>query len=75
MIVSDVLTTVTSDAKYVAGSMILKSSNSTGCTYKYLWKFSDLTAVRREVFISTSTTEDDVSTRTATASIEVKPAE
>jgi hypothetical protein len=75
MLVSDVLTTLKSDANYVANSMVLKSSDNLGCTYKYLGMVNATYAKRREWFISTSTTEDDVTTRTVIGSVEVVPAD
>ena len=75
MIVSQVLATYTGEANYMVNSMILKSSNDTGCTYKWLFKHNSAMAKRREVFIATSTTEDTVESRTVVTSIEVVPGE
>mgnify|MGYP001270224273 CR=1 FL=1 len=70
MLVSDVVTTIKASSGYIANSLILKSSNAEGCTYKYLQTVGTV-ARRREWFISTSTSEDDVTVRTVIADIEV----
>lgn len=76
MLVSEKLTALKAEPDYVANSMILKSSNSEGCTYKWLsLNPSGTFAVRREIFISTSTTEETVESRTIISSIEISPAE
>ena len=75
MLVSDVLTTLKSESTYVANSMVLKSADNLGCTYKCLGMVNVTYAKRREWFLATSTTEDDVTTRTVTSYVEVVPAE
>jgi len=74
MIVQDVIDVYTAEGNYISNSMVKKSSDNLGCTFKWICRMGN-TAFRREVFIATSTTEDDVTQRTVTEHIEVLPAE
>lgn len=75
MLVSELLTTIAAEEGYTTGSLILKSSNDAGCTYKWLTKRPDgKSSFRRELFIATSGT-GDIETRTVVDSIEVIGAE
>jgi len=56
MTVQDVLDLYMAEENYVEGSIINKSFDDEGCTYKWLSSNSAKTAFRREVFIHTSTT-------------------
>lgn len=75
MLVSEVLLLVTGNESYVANSLKLKSSDALGCVYVWLEKPERLDyAVRGEMFIATTTVEDDVTTRTVTTYTRVHPA-
>ncbi len=75
MIVSELLATITADANYVANSLVLKSFDDVGATYKWLFRNPTGTAAyRREIFIATSGASD-LEARTVVDNIEVIPAE
>ena len=75
MTVNDVVTIIKAETNYVANSLVLKSYDETGCTYKFLGMVNATYAKRRQFFIATSTTEQNITTRTVTAYVEVVPAE
>lgn len=77
MLVSEYLNTLKAETGYVTGSMILKSSDSVGCAYKWLFRYDVAIAVgrRREVYIATSGTDENIEARTVVDSVEVQPAE
>lgn len=73
MLVSDILTAVKARVGYVTNSLVVKSYDDLGCTYKWLLRCGSF-AKRHELFIATSTTEDAIETRTAIDSVDVEPA-
>jgi len=56
MTVQEALDTFTCETNYVTNSIISKSYDDNGCTYKWLHKNKDSSAFRREVFIATTGT-------------------
>ena len=71
MTVQDVLDAYTGEANYIANSMIVKSFDDNGATYKWLCKNSNgAGAFRREIFIATSTT-GTLEDRTVTTHVEI----
>jgi hypothetical protein len=75
MLVSELLNTLKAESGYVTNSMILKSSDSVGATYVWLYKRNDIIGYRREIFVGTSGTDEVVENRTVVTSIEVVPAQ
>ena len=73
MNVQNILDTYTPEESYVINSMIIKSFDNLGCTYKWLCRSPNNTAFRREVFIATNTYEETIESRTVITSIEVTP--
>jgi hypothetical protein len=74
MIVKDVLDGIRALPNYVTNSLVIKGSDSFGCTYKYLISDAGL-GKRKEVFIATDSEESEGEGRTVITSIEVVPAE
>jgi len=73
MTVSDMLDNLKEETQYVVNSMILKSYDDNGCTYKYLSEYKTDHAVRKEVFMATTGT-GDLEGRTVTEWVYVYPA-
>ena len=75
MTVQDVLDDYMAEDRYVGSSMINKSYNDYGCTYKWLFrkKLGVADAFRREIFISTTGT-GDVPGRTVVEHVEIMEA-
>ena len=76
MKVLEYLNTIKSLGNYVGGSLYLKSSNNSGCVYKYLIKNVDGSASRKEIFIELNEEENELELldKTAINNIEVYPA-
>ena len=79
MTVQDILNLYMTDDNYIVNSMIVKSSNSIGCTYKWLYSSPCCNnteiknAFRRELYIATEPGEI-LEERTVITSVEVFPA-
>jgi hypothetical protein len=77
MIVSEFLSNLKSQNDYINNSLILKSSDNFGCTYKYLiLSGDDAIAIRKEIFIELDETESELNLleKTIVNYIEVNPA-
>ena len=76
MIVKDKLDEIKAEEGYISGSLIVKSSDDNGVTYKWLCRYNTNNnfAYRREIFINTTTTEENIEDRTIGLSIEINPA-
>ena len=78
MLVSEILNGIKLEEGYVTNSLVLKSYDTLGGTYKYLVKLSSIhesSAYRKEVFIAANGTEgDSFVNRTVITYIEVKEA-
>jgi hypothetical protein len=74
MLVSELLTAIKAREDYVTNSLLLKSNDTLGGTYKWLATSdkTEMTAGRKEIFIAAEGTEgDDFTTRTVITSVEV----
>lgn len=71
MTVKDVLDIYRLEDNYVQNSMLNQSYNDLGCTYKWFSR-NTKSAFRRELFIATSTTEEDIEDRTILEYIEIQ---
>jgi hypothetical protein len=74
MLVSELLTNFKAESGYVVNSMILKSSDSIGATYKWLIEYKTGLAVRKEIFIATES-GDVVEDRVVIKYVDIAPAE
>jgi len=75
MIVQEVIDIFKAETNYVGKSMINKSFNDEGCTFKWLAK-NGISALRREVFISTVVDpEVDLLNRTVIEYVEIGDAQ
>jgi len=78
MLVSEILNGIKLEEGYVTNSLVLKSYDTLGGTYKYLVKLSsihELSAYRKEIFIAANGIEGDgFVDRTVITYIEVKEA-
>ena len=74
MTVGELLATYRATTGYITNSLIIKSYDAVGATYKYLLEYSPGKAYRKEVFIATEA-GDDLEARTVITSIEISPAE
>jgi len=76
MTVQDVLDLYIAEDNYVENSMINKSSNDEGCTYKWLFKNTSGSGFRREIFISIeeAVSGETLEDRTVISYIEIFPA-
>lgn len=75
MIVAELLNNITQNSDYVFHSLFLKSSDNSGCVYKYLLKSGNI-ATRKEIFIELDESESQLSLedKTVLYYIEVSPA-
>jgi len=72
MTVQDILDEHTGEANYIVNSMIVKSFDDNGCTFKYLCQNSGgAGAFRREIFIATSTSGIPIEERTVITHVEI----
>jgi hypothetical protein len=77
MIISEFLLNLKLQDNYINNSLILKSSDNSGCIYKYLVLSGDANiAIRKEIFIELDETEIELELlgKTVVHSIEVNPA-
>jgi hypothetical protein len=75
MLISEALTQIQSETGYVQNSLIIKSSDAYGATYKWLFRYVPNLATRREVFFAAvSVANDVVADRTIIDQVEVGPA-
>ena len=76
MIVKDKLDEIKAETGYITGSLLLKSADDSGVTYKWLFQYiiDKPFAIRREIFMNTTTTEENIEDRTIALAIEVNPA-
>ena len=56
MTVQDVLDLYEAEENYIPHSMIIKSFDDVGCTYKLLIRNKGISAMRKEIFMATTTT-------------------
>ncbi len=75
MKVSDLLISIAENSDYVANSLLLKSSDNKGCSYKWLIKAGDI-AYRKQIFIALDPEESELELldKTVINYIEVSPA-
>lgn len=72
MTVNDILDIFIEEETYMEHSMLNKSYDDLGCTYKWVSKLpGNKRGNRREIFIATSTTEEDIKDRTVISYIEL----
>lgn len=74
MLVSELVSSYKAESGYVTNSLIEKSHDDYGVTYKWLFKRDDTIAYRREMFIAAEGAGDPMD-RTVIMNIEVIPAE
>lgn len=75
MIVSDVLNGIKADTNYVINSLIVKSFNDDGCTFKWLTATTGNSAIRKEIFIATSNVTENLEDRTVITAVEIGEAQ
>jgi hypothetical protein len=76
MLVSDLLATIQTSDDYINHSLYLKSSDSSGCVYKYLTRIQNELGTRKEIFIELDENESQLAIEDKTVKnyIEVVPA-
>lgn len=75
MKMTEFINNITSQSTFISGSLLLKSADNLGCTYKWLEGIGTV-ATRRQVFIAFNPEESELPLldKTVVNSIEVYPA-
>ena len=74
MTVAELVASLETTDGYVTNSMLLKSFDDRGATYKYLFEYKTDLAIRKEIFIATTGT-GDLDDRTVTKWVYIYPSE